>query len=72
MNSMSRYPAFTQPGRTGATARVAGDLSVSRRITGSAVKFFVPAEPADLTANTGLTVVTDAVTKVAAGLPGRQ
>ena len=72
MNSMSRYPAFTQPGPTGATARAAGDLSMSRRITATAVKFFVPAEPADLTANTGLTVVTDAITKVAAGLPGRQ
>lgn len=72
MSSMSQYPAFAQIGPDGATARAAGDLAVSRRITGSAVKFFVPAEPADLTANTSLTVITDAISKVAAGLSGRQ
>jgi perosamine synthetase len=72
MNSMSQYPAFTQAGPTGATARVAGDLAVSRRITATAVKFFVPAEAADLTANTSLTVITDAISKVAVGLPSRQ
>lgn len=69
MNSMSQYPAFTQAGPGGPEARVAGDLATSRRITATAVKFFVPAEPADLTGNAGLAVVTDAIGKVAAGLP---
>lgn len=72
MNSMSQYPAFAQTGPGGATARVAGDLTISRRITATAIKFFVPAEPADLTEDTSLTVVTDAISKVAARLPGRQ
>jgi perosamine synthetase len=72
MNSMSQYPAFTEPGPAGQTARVTGDLAVSRRITATAVKFFVPGEPADLTGNTRLTVVTDAISKVAVGLSGRK
>jgi perosamine synthetase len=72
MNSMARYPVFKHPGPAGAAARVVGDLAMSRRITATAVKFFVPAESADLTENTSLTVITDAISKLAAGLPGRQ
>ena len=70
MNSMSQYPVFTQTEPAGTTARVAGDLEASRRITATAIKFFVPAAAADLTGNTSPTVVADAISKVGAGLPG--
>jgi dTDP-4-amino-4,6-dideoxygalactose transaminase len=66
MNSMSRYPVFTE----GETARVAGTLEASRLITATAIKFFVPATTEDLTGNTSPTVVADAVSKVGAGLSG--
>jgi perosamine synthetase len=69
MNSMSQYPVFTQPGPTGVTARVAGELDVSRRITATAVKFFVPASAADLTAEASPDVVAEAIRKVGTGLP---
>ncbi len=65
MNSMSQYPAFTQAGRA------AGNLETSRRITAAAVKFFVPAAAADLSGGTDVTVVAEAIGKVAAGLAGR-
>jgi perosamine synthetase len=68
MNSMSQYPVFTQPGPTGVTARVAGELDVSRRITATAVKFFVPTSAADLTAEASPEVVAEAIRKVGAGL----
>jgi len=68
MNSLSQYPVFTQPGPTGVTARVAGELDVSRRITATAVKFFVPASAADLTAETSPEVVAKAICKVGTGL----
>lgn len=71
MNSMSQYPVFTQAGTACGAARVAGELKVSQRITASAVKFFVPATADDLTGNTSLTVVADAISKVGAGLPWR-
>src|SRR6266567_1037533 len=72
MNSMSHYPVFTQAGLAGTKARVAGGLEVSRRITATAVKFFVPATASDLTGNTSPTVVADAISKVGGGLSGRQ
>lgn len=75
MNSMSRYPVFAQAGaadRDGRTARVSGEVPVSQRITGTAVKFFVPATADDLTGNTSPTVVADAISKVGAGLAGRR
>jgi len=72
MNSMSQYPVFTQPGPAGATARVAGELDVSHRITATAIKFFVPAAAADLTANTDPSVVADAISKVGTGLSRKQ
>jgi perosamine synthetase len=68
MNSMSQYAVFTQ----GGTAAVAGGLEVSRRITETAVKFFVPATSADLSGDTGPAVVADAINKVGAGLPRRR
>lgn len=68
MNSLSQYPVFTQPGPTGVTARVAGELDVSRRMTATAVKFFVPASAADLTAETSPEVVARAIRKVGTGL----
>jgi perosamine synthetase len=68
MNSMSQYPVFTQPGPTGVTARVAGELDVSRRITATAVKFFVPTSAADLSAEASPEVVAEAIRKVGAGL----
>jgi len=71
MNSMSQYPVFTQAGPAGPAARVAGGLEVSRRITATAVKFFVPATAADLSGNTSPAVVAEAISKVGAGLPGR-
>ncbi len=71
MNSMSHYPAFTQSGPGGPPVR-AGGLATSQRITATAVKFFVPATPADLTGDTSVTVVADAIQKVAVGLPGRR
>jgi perosamine synthetase len=71
MNSMSQYPIFTQAGTADTTARVAGGLDVSKRITATAVKFFVPATAADLTGNTDPHVVADAIQKVGAGLSGR-
>jgi perosamine synthetase len=72
MNSMSQYPAFTQSGPCGPPARVAGTLAASQRITATAVKFFVPATPADLTGHTSVMVVADAIRKVAVGLPERR
>jgi perosamine synthetase len=71
MNSMSQYPVFTEPGPTGVNPRVAGELDVSRRITATAVKFFVPASAADLSANTNPDVVADAIRKVGTGLSRR-
>jgi len=71
MNSMSQYPVFTQAESANMPARVAGGLEASRRITATAVKFFVPASAADLTGHTSPTVVADAISKVAVGLPGR-
>jgi perosamine synthetase len=71
MNSMSQYPVFAQAESGDTTARVARELEVSRRITATAVKFFVPASAADLTGNISPTVVADAIRKVGAGLPGR-
>ena len=71
MNSMSQYPAFRQSGPGGPPVR-AGRIATSQRITAAAVKFFVPATPADLTGDTSVTVVADAIHKVAAGLPGRR
>ncbi len=68
MNSMSQYPVFTQAGAASGTARVAGKLEVSLRITETAVKFFVPATAADLSGNTSPVVVADAISKVGAGL----
>lgn len=68
MNSMSQYHVFAQPGPDGAAARVAGELGVSRRITATAVKFFVPASAADLSANTSPDVVAEAIRKVGIGL----
>jgi perosamine synthetase len=65
MNSMSQYPVFTQ---AGATARVAGALKASLRITATAIKFFVPATAEDLTGNTDVTVMADAISKVGAGM----
>jgi perosamine synthetase len=67
MNSMSQYPVFAQ----GGSAVVAGGLEVSRRITQTAVKFFVPATSADLSGDPSPAVVADAINKVGAGLPGR-
>lgn len=72
MNSMSQYPVFAQAGPTGPTARVAGGLEVSGRITATAIKFFVPAAAADLTGNTSPALIADAISKVGAGLPGQQ
>jgi perosamine synthetase len=72
MNSMSQYPVFSQPGPHGAAARVAGELDVSRRITATAVKFFVPASAADLSANTSPEVVAEAISKVGIGLSRRR
>jgi hypothetical protein len=42
---------------------------VSRRITATAVKFFVPASAADLTAEASPEVVAEAIRKVGTGLP---
>jgi perosamine synthetase len=68
MNSMSQYSVFTQAGPAGDTARVAGPLDESLRITATAIKFFVPAAEEDLTGNTDTTVIADAISKVGAGL----
>lgn len=72
MTSMSQYPAFARAGPTGVSARVSGRLETSRRITATAVKFFVPATAAELTGDTSVTVVADAIAKVGAGLSRRR
>jgi perosamine synthetase len=71
MNSMSQYPVFAQAGTAGEAARVAGELEMSRRITATAVKFFVPATAADHARNVSPAVVADAISKVGTGLPGQ-
>jgi perosamine synthetase len=66
MGSMSHHQLFSSPDEGRGTP--VGPLENSHRITATAVKFFVPSEPADLTDDTDVSVVAEAIDKVGRAL----
>jgi perosamine synthetase len=70
MGSMSHYQLFSSDDQPQDT--LGGSVENSLHITATAVKFFVPSESADLTDNTDVTVVAEAIDKVGRGLARRR
>ena len=67
MGAMSELPLFTRSAADEA-AGASQPLPNSRHITSTAVRFFVPSTPADLTGDTRISVVAEAIAKVGAAL----
>jgi perosamine synthetase len=72
MRSMSDYRVLALNGASSTSPGPADPLENSRRITATAVNFFVPSESADLTDGTDVCVVAEAIYKVGKALPGRR
>jgi perosamine synthetase len=72
MATMSHHRLFRKPPGKEEPGLSDIPLDNSLRITATAVNFFVPSAAADLTENTDVSVVAEAVYKVGKGLPGRR
>jgi perosamine synthetase len=72
MGSMSDYRLLKMSAREDNLQRTADPLDNSRRITATAINFFVPSAAADLTDGTDVSIVAEAIYKVGKALAGRR